>query len=542
MRSVATSRTRVDGERRGSPRRSRRRVARRAGRPGRRRRRRRPASAGGRAGRPAGRGGPAAPRPVGSGAARRAGSSAAARVTTTPTATAVASVESGSSGPLERDRADRAEVGGHRGRKQRRRGRSRSPTRRARPRAPGQDERADLDPRRAGGAQQPDLAEPLDDGHRERVEDQERAGEQRDRGDERGRGLEVRGRGPQRVREVLPATRRRTARRAVAASRAAVTAAASASGVEADVDAGHAGLVEDGLGRVERHERPSARPTPRAARRRPGSRRPGIAPARPRPSTVSVEPMARPSVSASRWVDERARLVRRRQRPCRRSASSSCSSGSAAGSMPMTVTDGGSRPADEVGLEVGPALERRGHDGDARRGRDRGDRLRRRARPRRTPRRAGRRARRGRGRSARPRPRCRRWWPGRRTARPRRARRPTIVSVVRSGRAREAAPGERVRPCIARRAAYRPSWASRAMRRGGVVVGAPAELDRVADPAVADDEHPVGVGGRLRVVGDEDDRLAALVAGAPERVEDLGRRSCSRGCPSARRRRGGPGG
>ena len=39
--------------------------------------------------------------------------------------------------------------------------------------------------------------------------------------------------------------------------------------------------------------------------------------------------------------------------------------------------------------------------------------------------------------------------------------------------------------------------------------------------AVADDEDAVGVGRRLRVVGDEDDRLAALDARAPERVEDL---------------------
>ena len=44
----------------------------------------------------------------------------------------------------------------------------------------------------------------------------------------------------------------------------------------------------------------------------------------------------------------------------------------------------------------------------------------------------------------------------------------------------------------------------------------------VADPAVADDEDAVRIGGRLRVVGDEDDRLVPLLAGAPERVEDLG--------------------
>ena len=39
---------------------------------------------------------------------------------------------------------------------------------------------------------------------------------------------------------------------------------------------------------------------------------------------------------------------------------------------------------------------------------------------------------------------------------------------------------------------------------------------------VADDEDAVGVGRRLRIVGDEDDRLAALDARAPQRIEDLG--------------------
>ena len=42
------------------------------------------------------------------------------------------------------------------------------------------------------------------------------------------------------------------------------------------------------------------------------------------------------------------------------------------------------------------------------------------------------------------------------------------------------------------------------------------------DRAVAEDEDPVGVGGGLGVVGDEDDRLAALGARAPEHVQDLG--------------------
>ncbi len=54
------------------------------------------------------------------------------------------------------------------------------------------------------------------------------------------------------------------------------------------------------------------------------------------------------------------------------------------------------------------------------------------------------------------------------------------------------------------------------------MVGAAAELDGLADPAVADDEDAVRVGRRLRVVGDEDDGLAALVARPPQRVEQLG--------------------
>ena len=85
----------------------------------------------------------------------------------------------------------------------------------------------------------------------------------------------------------------------------------------------------------------------------------------------------------------------------------------------------------------------------------------------------------------------------------------------------KAAPGERVEAASLRGRRYRPSWASRAMSARRVVVGAAAELDRVADPAVADDEDAVGVGRGLGVVGDEDDRLAALVARPPERVEDL---------------------
>ena len=65
-----------------------------------------------------------------------------------------------------------------------------------------EDERGQLAAGRAGRAQQAELADPLDDGHRERVEDEERAREQGDRRDERGRGREVTGRGAHRGPEV----------------------------------------------------------------------------------------------------------------------------------------------------------------------------------------------------------------------------------------------------------------------------------------------------------------------------------------------------
>ena len=44
------------------------------------------------------------------------------------------------------------------------------------------------------------------------------------------------------------------------------------------------------------------------------------------------------------------------------------------------------------------------------------------------------------------------------------------------------------------------------------MVGAPAQRNLLLDAAVADDEHTVRVGRGARVVGDEDDGLAALVA------------------------------
>ena len=63
-------------------------------------------------------------------------------------------------------------------------------------------EPAQLAARRARGAQQPDLAGPLADGHRQRVDDQERADEQDDRGDEGGGALERRRRGAEGASEI----------------------------------------------------------------------------------------------------------------------------------------------------------------------------------------------------------------------------------------------------------------------------------------------------------------------------------------------------
>ncbi len=63
-----------------------------------------------------------------------------------------------------------------------------------------EDERGELTAGRARGAEQAELADPFHDGHRERVEDEERPGEQGDRGDQGGRGREVTGRGAQRRR------------------------------------------------------------------------------------------------------------------------------------------------------------------------------------------------------------------------------------------------------------------------------------------------------------------------------------------------------
>ena len=195
----------VDGEGADRRRPSRRRAARRAGR-------RAPTTTktttsqreARRAGRAAGRAAPGAPRPAGCGRRGRAGSMAAA---------------SGHDDDRCRRRSGRARaarrrVERRRSRRCRRQAAIRSPG--ARPRTSAEqptpttptttrldeDEALDLAAGRAGRPQQADLADALDDGHREGVEDEERAGEQGDRGDQRGRRLEVGRRGAQRGGEV----------------------------------------------------------------------------------------------------------------------------------------------------------------------------------------------------------------------------------------------------------------------------------------------------------------------------------------------------
>ena len=66
-----------------------------------------------------------------------------------------------------------------------------------------EDERGQLCAGRAGSPQERQLADAFDDGHRQRVDDQERAGEQGDRGDQRGRGRELAGRRAQVDRQVV---------------------------------------------------------------------------------------------------------------------------------------------------------------------------------------------------------------------------------------------------------------------------------------------------------------------------------------------------
>ena len=101
--------------------------------------------------------------------------------------------------------------------------------------------------------------------------------------------------------------------------------------------------------------------------------------------------------------------------------------------------------------------------------------------------------------------------------RPSRGRSRSTVRTVRSGRARRL----RRASAFAARTAQRPSAARRTMSGPAAWSSRrPRTISSRMRP-VAQDEDPVGVRRRLRVVGDEHDGLAALGAEAPEHVEDL---------------------
>ena len=168
----------------------------------------------------------------------------------------------------------------------------------------GEDEAADLAAGRARRAQQSDLADALVDGHRQRVEDQERAGEQGDGGDEGGRGGETGRGGAQRVGEIL----RRGDDVGLGEERrleGGRDRGGIGTGIEGDVDAGHAGLIERLLGRVSGTitVRPSAPPSGPSPATIPATTKRVGAPA---PRIVSDEPTVRPLALGQPFRDERA--------------------------------------------------------------------------------------------------------------------------------------------------------------------------------------------------------------------------------------------
>ena len=103
----------------------------------------------------------------------------------------------------------------------------------------------------------------------------------------------------------------------------------------------------------------------------------------------------------------------------------------------------------------------------------------------------------------------------------------------------EAPPGEPGQ-AVHRGGRLEPELGEPGDQRCRVVRVAPSELDGVADPAVADHQDAIGVGRGLRIVGDEDDRLAAARRTSARARRGSRCRSCSRGCRSARPRTGGP--
>ncbi len=113
---------------------------------------------------------------------------------------------------LERDRRDRPQVDRHQLREEQAGADSDDATKKAEDHGLDDDECHELATGRARCPEQAELADPLGDGHRQRVEDQEGAHEQGDGGDQRRGRAEVRGRAAQGARDVGRATTGRTAR------------------------------------------------------------------------------------------------------------------------------------------------------------------------------------------------------------------------------------------------------------------------------------------------------------------------------------------
>ena len=336
--------------------------------------------------------------------ARRAGSRAAASVTPRPISTTATTDAGWGSARSNGTARDRPELERHQLGEDERRRRARAAPRRPRgSTAWARTNPVSLAARRARRPQQPDLADPLGDGHRQRVEDQERADEQGDRGDQRGRRLEVGGRAPGATRRGRPATTGRTARpvrRDLERSRS--SRRSSRPGRRADVDAADRVVAEDRL-RRRAAGRTTVRPSLPAERPVAGED-PDDSAAATGPSgpwIVTVPPSVRPSVRGEALGD-RAPLGSSggAERPARGERRGRGPGRSAAGSMPRTVTGAAGTPGrpSAVGAEVGPPLEGRRGDRDARRRLRSAARLsRRQAGLARTPRRAGPPGRRDRG-------------------------------------------------------------------------------------------------------------------------------------------------
>ena len=369
------------------------------------------------------------------------------------------------------------------------------------------------------GAQQADLADPFRDGHRQRVEDQECASEEGDRGDQRGRHREVRGRAAQGRGDV--GRRREDVRLGgQTALEGGLRRRGGGAAGQADVDPRDGRRAEDGLRRSKRdHHGPPVRVGARPVT--------GDDPDDPvrdvvaetadregrsdREAVLGSQPAAdegRPAGRVRQWVARGeddvvdARVERRIDAEDRHGRRQS-----------------GRWVRLDRRRQVGAAFERRSSDGDTGRARD------------------GRHGRVGQaglaeGRDA-------QVGPADHVA-DRAADRCVDTRVgghagekdcdaegdterAEAGTQRmgaQAAEGEPIQGH--RTAAYRPSLARRAMSGAASCNSRrPSSIVSRMRP-VADDVDAVGIGRRLRIVGHEDDRLAAPDARAPQRVEDLG--------------------